>query len=103
MTLQSWQIPSRKQTSLAKTLCMGSVQVYLLAKTKMEQALNANLVVSFPKSSHTYALFFYAFPNCDQAYENRPCERKLYQVIFLLISSVLNKLSHFRKLQKKAH
>ena len=34
--LQSWRIPSRKQTSLAKTQCMGSAQVYLLAKTKME-------------------------------------------------------------------
>ena len=40
---------------------------------------------------------------CDRAYKNRPCERKLHQVIFLLISFVLNELSHFRKLQKKAH
>ena len=40
---------------------------------------------------------------CDRAYENRPCERKLHWVIFLLISFVPNALSHFRKLQKKAH
>ena len=40
---------------------------------------------------------------CDRACKNRPCERKLHQVIFLLISFVLNALSHFHKLQKKAH
>ena len=40
---------------------------------------------------------------CDRAYENRLCERKLHQVISLLISFVPNALSHFRKLQKKAH
>ena len=41
--------------------------------------------------------------NCDRAYENQPCERKLHRVIFSLISFILNALSHFRKLQKKAH
>ena len=40
---------------------------------------------------------------CDRAYEDQPCERKLHRVIFLLISFVLNVLSHFRKLQKKVH
>ena len=40
---------------------------------------------------------------CDRACKNRPCERKLHQVIFLLISFIPNALSHFRKLQKKAH
>ena len=40
---------------------------------------------------------------CDRAYENRPCERKLHQVIFSLISFVPNAPSHFRKWQKKAH
>ena len=40
---------------------------------------------------------------CDRAYENRPCERKLHQVIFLLISFVLNEVFHFRNLQKNAH
>ena len=39
---------------------------------------------------------------CDRAYENRPYERKLYQVISLLISFVPSALSHFCKLQKKA-
>ena len=40
---------------------------------------------------------------CDRAYENQPYECKLYQVISLLISFVPNVLSHFCKLQKKAH
>ena len=40
---------------------------------------------------------------CDRAYENRPCERKLHRVIFLLISFVSNTLSHFRKLHKNAN
>ena len=40
---------------------------------------------------------------CDRACENRPCECKLHRVIFLLISFVSNALSHFHKLQKKAH
>ena len=40
---------------------------------------------------------------CDRAYDNRPCERKLHQVILSLIYFVPNALSHFRKLQKKAH
>ena len=39
----------------------------------------------------------------DQAYENQPCEHKLHRVIFLLISFILNTLSHFCMLQKKAH
>ena len=38
----------------------------------------------------------------DRAYENRPYECKLHQVISLLISFVPNVLSHFRKLQKIA-
>ena len=38
---------------------------------------------------------------CDRAYENRPYECKLHQVISSLISFVPNALSHFRKLQKK--
>ena len=41
--------------------------------------------------------------NCDRAHKNIPCECKLHQVIFLLISFVPNRLSHFRNLQKKAH
>ena len=40
---------------------------------------------------------------CDRACENQPCERKLYRVIFTLISLALNVVSHFRKFQKKAH
>ena len=40
---------------------------------------------------------------CDQAYEDRPYECKFHQVISSLISFVPNALSHFRKLQKKAH
>ena len=40
---------------------------------------------------------------CDQAYEDRPYECKLHQVISLLISLVVNAPSHFCKLQKKAH
>ena len=40
---------------------------------------------------------------CDRACEYRSCERKLHQVIFLLISFVPNALSHFHKLQKKVH
>ena len=39
----------------------------------------------------------------DWAYDNRPCERKLHWVIFSLISFVPSTLSHFRKMQKKAH
>ena len=39
---------------------------------------------------------------CDRAYEDRPYECKLYQVISLLISFVVNAPSHFCKLQKKA-
>ena len=39
---------------------------------------------------------------CDRAYNNRPYECKLHQVISSLISFVPNALSHFRKLQKKA-
>ena len=34
---------------------------------------------------------------CDQACENQLCERKLYQIIFLLISSALNVVFHFRR------
>ena len=41
--------------------------------------------------------------NCDRAYKNRSCERKLHRVIFSLISFILNALFYFRKLQKKAH
>ena len=40
---------------------------------------------------------------CDRACENQLCERKLHRVIFSLTSFVPNALSHFRKLQKKAH
>ena len=40
---------------------------------------------------------------CDQAYENQPCEHKLHQVIFLLISSIPNRVSYLHNLQKKAH
>ena len=40
---------------------------------------------------------------CDRACKNRPCECKVHRVIFLLISSIQNALSHFHKLQKKAH
>ena len=40
---------------------------------------------------------------CDRACKNQPCELKLYQVIFLLISSVLNVVSNFCTMQKKAH
>ena len=39
----------------------------------------------------------------DRAYENQPYEHKLHQVVFSIISFVLNALSHFRKLHKKAH
>ena len=39
----------------------------------------------------------------DRACKNRPCESKLHQGIFLLISSIQNLLSHFYKLQKKVH
>ena len=49
------------------------------------------------------SMIFMKFYNCDRAYENRPCECKLHQVIFSLISFVLNALSHFRKLHKNAH
>ena len=38
----------------------------------------------------------------DRAYEYRPYECKLHQVISLLIYFVPNVLSHFRQLQKKA-
>ena len=40
---------------------------------------------------------------CDQDCENHPCECKLHQVIFLLISFKQNVVSQFLKLQKKAH
>ena len=40
---------------------------------------------------------------CDQACKNQSCECKLHQVLFALISSIQNALSHFCKLQKKAH
>ena len=40
---------------------------------------------------------------CDRACKNGPCESKLHQGIFLLMSSIQNTLSHFHKLQKKAH
>ena len=40
---------------------------------------------------------------CEWACENWPCECKLHQVIFLLISSVQNVVCHFHKLHKKAH
>ena len=39
----------------------------------------------------------------DWACENQPCEPKLHQVIFLLISSAENAVSHSRQFQKKAH
>ena len=38
----------------------------------------------------------------DQACKNQLCERKLYQVLFLLISLVLNAVSHLYKLWSKA-
>ena len=38
-----------------------------------------------------------------QACKNQPCECKLHQVAFLLISSVPSVVFHFCKLQKKAH
>ena len=37
---------------------------------------------------------------CDQACKNQPCECKLHRVIF---SPIQNVVSHFRKLQMKAH
>ena len=40
---------------------------------------------------------------CDWAYENQPCEPKLHQVIFLLISSAMNVVSHSRQFLKKVH
>ena len=40
---------------------------------------------------------------CDWACKNRPFEHKLHGLIFLLIFSVCNVVSHFYKLQKKAH
>ena len=42
---------------------------------------------------------------CDQACKNQPFERKLHQVIviFSLIPSALNMVSHFCKSQKKVH
>ena len=40
---------------------------------------------------------------CDRACENQPCEHKLHRVVFLLISSIQNVVSHFCKFQKKAH
>ena len=53
-------------------------------------------------NAHHY-ITFHVMYICDQAYENRPCERKLHRVIFWLISFVPNALSHFCKLQEKAH
>ena len=40
---------------------------------------------------------------CDRACKNQPFERKLHRVIFLRISLVLNVVSHFCKIHKKAH
>ena len=39
----------------------------------------------------------------NQVCKNLPCELKLHRLIFLLISSIQNVVSHFHKLQKKAH
>ena len=40
---------------------------------------------------------------CGRTCENQPCECKLCQVIFLLISSALNVVFYFCNFQKKAH
>ena len=40
---------------------------------------------------------FSCYTECDWACENQSCERKLHRIIFLLISSALNKVSHLRK------
>ena len=40
---------------------------------------------------------------CDGACENQPCKHALHKDIFSLISLVLNAVSCFCKLQKKAH
>ena len=54
-------------------------------------------------SNRFYDLLLNCLIKCDWACKNRPCERKLHRVIVSLISFVVNALSHFRKLQKKAH
>ena len=50
-----------------------------------------------------FIILSYTVYICDRACENQPYERKLHRVIFSLMSYVLNALSHFHKLQKKAH
>ena len=40
---------------------------------------------------------------CDWACENQPCERKLHQAIFSLISSALIEVFCFREVQREAH
>ena len=40
---------------------------------------------------------------CHRACEYQPCEHKLHRVIFSLISSSLNMIFHFHKIQKKSH
>ena len=43
------------------------------------------------------------FNMCDRACKNGPYECKLYQVIFSLIPSVQDVISHSFNVQKKAH
>ena len=63
-----------------------------------------HFVITFLNPTYYAGIMLDALNNiCDRAYENRPCKCKLHRVIFSLISFVPNALSHFRKMQKKAH
>ena len=84
----------------------GSVQLAGMYLAKEIMHYLGVRMCAFVMYIHNWVDFFRgmcAFVICDRACENRPCECKLHRVIFLLISFVPNALSHFRKLQKKAH
>ena len=80
------------------------VWVYVCAPKAINKVIISKLVCfPYPCAAKTEVCRRWSLIICDWACKNRPCERKLHRGIFLLISFVPNTLSHFHKLQNKAH
>ena len=109
--LLSWQQRKRQQRKRLQHQCGSS---YFGLEKAEQRRIKLKMLLYAPKITdatfvcyHTVLKMFDRHLNhkCERyrACENRPCECKLHQVIPSLISSIQNVVSHFHKLQKKAH